>query len=201
MSLGRAAASHKPAPLGVPLRVPLLGVHLAAKWGYQVQQRVLGGLAEQCQQKGHTEARGALALWVKTVETCAAKPPTLANPPPWEGSWTRASDPPCTPQPPSLSCSTQSRWRTSCGHSPGFSSPPLSWLLGEEKGETRAPGPPAEDRRVGKDCTQQPHCSQGRGDQRSGGTTAGRVTLTQNVSDELSLCSGAREGLWMQERV
>lgn len=100
VSLGRAAASHKPAPLGVPLRVPLLGVHLAAKWGHQVQQRVLRGLAEERQQKGHTEARGTLALWVKTVETCVAEPPTPANPPPWEGSWTRASDPPCTPPAP-----------------------------------------------------------------------------------------------------
>lgn len=58
-------ASHEPAPLGVPLHVPLLGIHFAAEWGHQVQQRVLRGPAEERQQEGDAEARGALTLGMK----------------------------------------------------------------------------------------------------------------------------------------
>ena len=62
---GERPASHEPAPLGVPLRVGLRGIRFTAKWGHQVQQRVLRGPAEECQQESHAEARGTLPLWAK----------------------------------------------------------------------------------------------------------------------------------------
>lgn len=42
--------SHEPASLGVtPHIIALLGIHLTAQWGHQVQQRVLRGTAKKCQ--------------------------------------------------------------------------------------------------------------------------------------------------------
>lgn len=126
--------------------------------------------------------------------------PHPGKPTAMEGSGTRASDPPRTPQPPSLSCSTQSRWRTSCGHSPGFFLPPLL-APREGKGETRAPSLRPRTGGLGRTATAATLFPGMRERPEARGTTAGRVTLTQNISDELSLCSEPERGFLMQERV
>lgn len=165
-------ASHEPAPLGVPLHVPLLHVHLAAQWGHQVQQRVLGGPAEERQQEGHAEARGALTLWAKSgLETlCQAEPDPLGKPIfTGRGSWftpTCPTEPPCYPSHSGLS-GGQGGGMAPCALTP---TPRSSWV---GKGELRALGFQPRTGWLEKGRTQQTLCFRGRGDQRLGAQLAG----------------------------
>lgn len=133
---GRRPASHEPAPLGVPLRVPLLGVCLTAERGHQVQQRVLGGSSEERQQESHAKAGGTLTLWAKGRMTLSQPSRTSsAGLPLWGGASDRARAwAALALQPLLLPCHTQGQGMLR----------PNPGLLRARK-EPQGPGPLAED--------------------------------------------------------
>lgn len=147
---GEWQASHEPAPLGVPLHIPLLGIHVAAKWGHQVQQRVLGGPAEERQQEGHTKARGALTLWAKSRlgTLCQAEPDPLSKP--ISAGRGSRSTPHLPYGPPSCYPVTlRTDWGAGWWNGSVRSGPKPQVFMGGKWG-AEGSGPPAEDRLAGE---------------------------------------------------